>query len=135
MLTSNESSVARHSKFLGRREFIACLSGLGFSSAILSETLWAKVEKSEDKKITKEMIAEAEHLIGLEFTDEERKLMIDGLKRNLRDYKQIREVSLDNSVVPAVQFNPVVSPIQAGVKQKTFKISTSKRKRVPSFYN
>jgi Asp-tRNA(Asn)/Glu-tRNA(Gln) amidotransferase A subunit family amidase len=111
---------------------MVCLSGLGFSSAVLSDVLWAKVHSSEEKKITKEMLAEAEHLIGLEFTDEERELMVDGLNRNLKNYEQIREVSLDNSVVPAVQFNPVVSPIRTRTEEKIFKISKSKRKKVPS---
>ena len=132
MSNSNKPLATHHSKFLGRREFIACLSGLGFSSAVLSDVLWAKVESSEDKKITKEMIAEVEHLTGLEFTDEKRELMIDGLNRNLKNYEQIREVSLDNSVAPAIQFNPVVAPIHFGSKQETFKISKSERKKVPS---
>jgi Asp-tRNA(Asn)/Glu-tRNA(Gln) amidotransferase A subunit family amidase/Asp-tRNA(Asn)/Glu-tRNA(Gln) amidotransferase C subunit len=132
MANSKKSSASQPAKFLDRREFIACLSGLGFSSAVLSDVLWAKVENSEGRKITKEIIAEVEHLIGLEFTDEERELMIDGLNRNLKNYEQIREVPLDNSVAPAIQFNPVVSPIRSGAKQKIFKISKSKRKKVSS---
>jgi len=109
MSNSKKSSAVRRAKFLGRREFMACLSGMGFGSVVLSEVLWAKVENSTDRKITKEMLAEAENFVGLEFTDEERELMIDGLNKHLKNYEQIREVSLDNSVAPAVQFNPIVS--------------------------
>lgn len=129
MLNSKKSSAVHRAKFLGRREFMACLSGMGFGSAVLSEALWAKVEDSKDIKITKEMLAEAERFVGLEFTDEERELMIDGLNDRLKNYEQIREISLDNSVGPAVQFNPIVSGVQSGGKQKTIKISKPERKK------
>jgi len=132
MSNSKKTLSANREKSLGRREFMACLSGLGFSSAILSETLWAKVEKSEDKKLTKEMLAEAESFIGLEFTDEERELMIDGVNGHLKKYEQIREVSLDNSVVPAVQFNPLLSSVQPKVKRQKIKISKSRRTKLSS---
>jgi Asp-tRNA(Asn)/Glu-tRNA(Gln) amidotransferase A subunit family amidase len=132
MSNADKSSSAIRAKFLGRREFMACLSGLGFSSAVLPEVLWAKVENSEDKKLTKEMLAEAERFIGLEFTDEERELMIDVLNDQLKNYERIREIPLDNSVAPAIQFNPVVSGIQRGAKQQTIKISKPKEKQLTS---
>jgi len=132
MLDSKKSSVANRSKLIGRREFVACLSGLGFSSAILPDVLWAKVENSGDKKLTKEMLAEAERFIGIEFTDEERELMIDGLNDQLKNYERIREVSLDNSVAPAVQFNPLVSGVRSRPKQRAIKISKHKRREFTS---
>ncbi|MHC4727064.1 MAG: amidase [Planctomycetota bacterium] len=132
MSNSKKSSAVHRAKFIGRREFMACLSGLGLGSSVLSDVLWAKVENSEDKKLTKDMLAEAERFIGLEFTDEERELMIDGLNGQLKKYEQIREVSLDNSVAPAIQFNPLVSGVQPGAKQKTIKISRPKRRKLTS---
>ncbi len=64
-------------------------------------------EKNEKPEITREMVIHAEKLIGLEFTDVERDSMLDGLNRNLRNYRTMREVSLPNSVPPALQFNPI----------------------------
>lgn len=132
MSNSKKSLSVRRVKFLGRREFLACLSGLGFSSTVLSGFLWAKVENSNDKKLTKEMLAEAERLIGLEFIDEERELMIDAINDQLKNYEQIREVPLDNSVAPAVQFNPLASGVRPGKKQKRIKISKPGRKNLTS---
>ncbi|MCP4260745.1 MAG: amidase [Planctomycetes bacterium] len=132
MSNSKKSSAVHRAKFLGRREFMACLSGLGLGSVVLSDVLRAKVENSKDKKLTKEMLAEAESFIGLEFTDEERELMISGLNGQLKKYEQIREVSLDNSVAPAIQFNPVISGVQSEAKQKTIKISRPKRRKLTS---
>ncbi len=130
MSNSKKSSTANRANLLGRRKLMACLSGLGFSSVVLSEVLWAKVEDSKDKKLTKEMLDEAERFIGLEFTDEERELMIDGLNGQLKNYERIREVSLDNNVAPAIQFNPIVSGVRPGAKQKTIKISKPRRKKL-----
>jgi Asp-tRNA(Asn)/Glu-tRNA(Gln) amidotransferase A subunit family amidase len=132
MLNSKKSAAANRSKLIGRREFMGCLSALGFSSAVLSDVLWAKVENSEDKKLTKEMLAEAERFIGLEFTDEERELMIDGLNGQLKNYEQIREVSLDNSVAPAIQFNPLVSGVRSETDQQTIKMSEPRRTKISS---
>jgi Asp-tRNA(Asn)/Glu-tRNA(Gln) amidotransferase A subunit family amidase len=133
MSISKKSFASHRAKFLGRREFMACLSGLGFSSAVLPDVLWAKVENSGDKKLTKEMLAEAERFIGLEFTDEERELMLDGINGQLEKYERIREVPLDNSVAPAIQFNPVVSGVQPGTKQKMIKLSKPRKKQFPAY--
>ena len=132
MSNSKKSSEVHRAKFLGRREFMAGLSGLGFGSVVLSDVLWAKVENSNDRKVTKEMLAEAERFIGLEFTDEERELMINGLNSQLKKYEQIREVSLDNSVAPAIQFNPIGSGVRFETKQKTIKKSKSRIKKLTS---
>lgn len=48
----------------------------------------------------------AEHIIGLEFTPKERKMMLQGLERNLSSYEKLRSVSLANHVPPALLFDP-----------------------------
>lgn len=57
---------------------------------------------------------EAEKAAGLEFTDEQRELMVRGPKRNLEQWEQLRQVPLPNAVPPAVQFDPQV-PGEAAV--------------------
>ncbi len=59
--------------------------------------------------ITPEQIAQAEQLIGLRFTDAERKQMVNKTTDNLGHYEKIRAVSLDNAVPPALYFNPNLS--------------------------
>ncbi len=65
---------------------------------------------SDDAKITPDVLAEAEKVIGLEFTPAERELMLDGVNKRLDDYTKLRAVSLPNHVAPALQFIPQ-SPI------------------------
>ena len=57
--------------------------------------------------ITREMVASAEKLIGLNFTDVKRDSMLDGLKEQLDNYEKIRNVQLPNSVPPAILFNSI----------------------------
>ena len=52
-------------------------------------------------------VAEAETLIGLEFTPEELDSLRTDLIDNLAGYKAMRDIPLDNSVSPALVFNPI----------------------------
>lgn len=59
-------------------------------------------------------IAEAETTVGLSFTDTERELMLTGVNERLTSYEQLRTVALDNSLSPALAFNPELpKPSQA----------------------
>ncbi len=69
--------------------------------------LGAAYQAQDDHPITKEIVAAAEKVIGLEFTDTERDSMLDGLQRNLKSYEKIRQLKIDNAVPPALQFNPI----------------------------
>lgn len=58
-------------------------------------------------KITTEVISEASKIIGIDFTEAERDSMIANLENHRESYKQIRDLKLDNSVPPALNFNPI----------------------------
>ncbi len=60
-----------------------------------------------DNSITNKVIAEASKIIGIEFTVSERDSMITELENNRDSYQQLRNLELDNSVPPALNFNPV----------------------------
>ena len=54
----------------------------------------------------KGMIREAEWISGLKLTPKDRELMLQGVNEALADYSKLRAVSIDNSVPPAVRFDP-----------------------------
>ena len=89
-----ESSEAN---FLARRRFLAYFSGLGLSSTLLPGVLWAKMQEEQADKITKEMLSSAEQLVGLEFTDEERDSIVEGINDSVESYQELREIPLQNS--------------------------------------
>ena len=59
------------------------------------------------QNITKENIENAEKLIDITFTDAERDSMIGYLEEQTGNYNKIREVDLNNSVMPSLLFNPI----------------------------
>jgi len=91
---------------LDRRAFMAYFSGLGLSGTLFPGVLWARVQQGTP--ITKDVIDEAEQVAGLEFTDEERDLMVENLNRNLEGYKLLRAIDIPNQVRPALSFDPAV---------------------------
>ena len=96
---------------LNRRRFLLYFSGVGLSSTLLPGVLWAQVQDEEEPKITKEMLADAERVAGLEFSAEERDLMLEGLNEQLTSYERLRGVELANDVLLALYFNPLPSGV------------------------
>ncbi|MFN8420335.1 MAG: amidase, partial [Anaerolineae bacterium] len=60
----------------------------------------------ETAKVSPSAISGAEELLGLTFTDAERQLMAEDVAEQRDSYAAIRAVALDNSVPPAVRFDP-----------------------------
>jgi Asp-tRNA(Asn)/Glu-tRNA(Gln) amidotransferase A subunit family amidase len=85
---------------------MAHFAALGLGGTALPGALWALYE--EKGLITKEMLPHAEALAGLEFTDAERELMLDGLNENLEAYEKLRALRIPNEVHPALLFDPVL---------------------------
>ncbi len=106
-MTMSESANSPNGKRdgLNRRQFMAYCSALGLGGSAAAETLWGQ---EQDPEISKGMLARAEKLAGLEFTDEERELMLEGVNRNLSRYRDLREIDLTNNVHPALVFDPVL---------------------------
>ncbi len=89
-----------------RRGFLQYFAASGLSSTLFPGALFALHQQQEEAaSITVEMIAEAEQIAGLEFTDEQRLLMLEDLNEQLDQIISMREEVLPNSVMPAVQLN------------------------------
>ena len=99
---------------LTRRRFLAYFSAVGLSSTVLPDALWAQVQDQEEPRISKEMLTDAEQVAGLRFTDGERELMLQGLNSRLESYETLRALEVDNSVPPALYFNPL--PVGSAVE-------------------
>jgi Asp-tRNA(Asn)/Glu-tRNA(Gln) amidotransferase A subunit family amidase len=88
-----------------RRRFLGYFSAIGLGGTLLPGVLWARVAGGEE--ITVATIACAEEITGLKFTDEQRQQMVDGLKSQESQIEQLHAIKLENSVAPAVHFDPV----------------------------
>ncbi|HVR98484.1 MAG TPA: amidase [Thermoanaerobaculia bacterium] len=112
-------SVASEPAALDRRRFVALLSAAG--AALPSVLGAAETEKKED--ITAQAVADAERLLGLEFTEAERAMMLEGLEELKQGYQALRAVPLDNSVPPAVRFDPLPAGTKLDLGRAAFRLS------------
>ncbi len=115
---------------IDRRDFVAFFTAMGLGGTALPEALWARTQ--QEAEISKAMLADAEKVAGLEFTDDDRELMLDGLNRNLRSYKQLRAIDIPNSVLPALTFDPVLPGTRLPTERRPFRMSGQPRLTAPT---
>jgi Asp-tRNA(Asn)/Glu-tRNA(Gln) amidotransferase A subunit family amidase len=84
------------------------------------------------KKVTKDLIPNAEKIIGIEFTDAQRDSMIDELNDQLKNYENIRKIHLENSTPPSLLFNPIPEGFIIDKKQKPLKFSDYSYVKMPA---
>jgi Asp-tRNA(Asn)/Glu-tRNA(Gln) amidotransferase A subunit family amidase len=94
------------SQSYNRRRFLEHFAALGIASAIPAAGM-AQSAPGGQAEITPETIAEAEKLIGIDFTPEERRRIAETIGENLEAYKALRESGMDETVFPAMVFNPL----------------------------
>lgn len=82
--------------------------------------------------ITREDVAGAEAIIGLEFSDEKEDMMLPGLKEQLDNYQAIRKFPLSNGVPPALMFNPIPVGMKLEAGRSKFKMSSPGRVKLPA---
>lgn len=111
---------------MDRRRFITLASAV--SAAVPAGCLSAEEHSGA------RMLAGCEGLFGLEFTPQERELMLEGLEDQREDYRKIREVHLENSVPPAVRFDP--EPLPEGMalapERAPFRLSAAASEAAPA---
>lgn len=88
-----------------RREFMSYFTSVGLGSTLLPGVLWAKV--ASGMEITAATIADAEEVAGVRFEPEEREMMVEGLRLQAQRIAALHAIPLDNSVPPAIVFNPL----------------------------
>ncbi len=93
-----------------RRAFMAYFSSIGLGSTLLPGVLWGQSQaqgQQQGPEITKEMIASAEEISGLKFSDEERTAMVRSLTQMRSNIATLHKEPLDQSILPAIVFDPV----------------------------
>ncbi len=93
---------------VGRRSFIKLLSALGIATASKPDLLAQAPSPSPTPapRITKEMMHEAEKLIGIELTDAQEAMALAGVNRNLDAYESVRKIEVPLDTEPAIAFHP-----------------------------
>ena len=128
---------------LNRRGFLGVCFGAGLGQTLLPGALFtlatqAKAQSSpivgggEVKanteamaKITPEMIDAAAVIAGISVTDEQKKMMLEGLEQLRKSYTAIRDLKMPNSVAPAFVFDPVPGDMVLDTVKKPLKMSAA----------
>lgn len=110
-----------------RRTFMTYFAGIGLGSTVVPSLLWAMV--AQGAEITRDTIKCAEEAAGLRFTDEQRDMMLNGLKLQARAIAELHKVPLPNSVPPSTLFNPL--PPGSAMATRFDRPSTPARREPP----
>src|SRR3569832_1112719 len=95
-----------------RRTFVKLLSALGaagISATKLPLNVLAQTptpSPTPAPRITKEMMHQAEKLIGFELTDAQEAMALSGVNRNLDAYEANRKIDVPLDTEPAIAFHP-----------------------------
>src|SRR5438132_1664441 len=73
--------------------------------------------------ITREMITNAERLIGLDFSEAKVDMLLPGLQEQLAKFETIHKFPLSNGVPPAIWFNPVPVGMKFQRERSKFRLS------------
>ncbi len=106
----SERSIDPNRLTMNRRSFAGICALLGFGSTVFPEALTAVAGDAEE--ITAEMVAEAEKIAGIKLTESERSSIAGKLNGLLESYEYIRNIEIDNSVPPALIFNPILPGVE-----------------------
>ena len=120
-----------------RRRFLTVSAAAGLGSTMLPGVLLALATQSANAqsspdatapslpKITIEIIEQAAIIAGVRFTEEQRKVMIEGLTGQRDDVVEIRKLALQNSVAPSMVFDPVPAGAKLDTTRKPLKLGAS----------
>lgn len=112
-----------------RREFMEYFAAAGLGSTLLPGVLWSQVTAGAE--ITAATIKCAEEIAGLSFDDDEREMMVAGLRTNESRIRALHEIELTNSESPVLTFNPL--PAGKGLPREPRRVErpTARPRAVP----
>jgi Asp-tRNA(Asn)/Glu-tRNA(Gln) amidotransferase A subunit family amidase len=102
-----------------RRAFMAYFGSIGLGSTLMPGVLWGQLQQQQQgPEITTAMIASAEQISGLSFSEEERTAMVRSLASMRGAIEQLHKEPLDQSILPAIVFDPVPPGKELAKKSK-----------------
>ena len=112
---------------VGRRNFVKLLPALGVTGVVASKLPLDALAQTPSPsptpapRITKEMMRQAEKLIGIELTDAQEAMALGGVNRNLDSYETIRKIDIPLDTEPAIAFHPTRAKKELYVPKTKFR--------------
>src|SRR5438270_559449 len=114
-----------------RRQFIGYFSSIGLSSTLLPGVLWSQVQEQQATTVTPEMLKHALAVAGLEFSDEQRDAILNGVNQNLTRYAELRQIHIDPNLAPPLYYSPLVPGTRLDRTPRPFRAGAPRALRRP----
>ena len=115
-----------------RRRFITYFSSVGLSSTLLPGVLWASVQEEKAERVTAAMLKDALTVAGLDFTEEQRQQILNGVNQNLTRYADLRQLHIDPNIALPLYYSPLVPGTRLDRVTKPFRPSPPPPLRRPA---
>jgi len=115
-----------------RRRFLSYFASAGLSSTLLPGVLWARVQEEKAARVTAAMLKDALAVAGLEFTDEQRQQILNGVNQNLTRYAELRQITIDPNLAPPLYYSPLVPGTRLDRTAKPFRPSAAPALKRPA---
>ena len=102
-------------RLMSQLHIILLVMGLVFIPAAQAQT--------NRPPLTREELATAERLIGLDFSQSKLEMMLPGLQAQLGTFESLHRFSFSNAVPPAVLFNPIPVGMKLQPGRSSFRMS------------
>ena len=112
-------------KSVSRRNFVKRLPAIGVGGLVASKVPLEAIAQTPSptpaQRITKEMMKQAEKLIGIELTDAQEAMALGGVNRNLDAYETNRKIDIPLDTEPAITFHPTRAKKELYVAKTKFR--------------
>jgi Asp-tRNA(Asn)/Glu-tRNA(Gln) amidotransferase A subunit family amidase len=120
--TQNKPTTEKRKKGIDRRSFVKMIPAIGAGlAAAPSEE--AEAAAPSPQRVTKEILHNAEQLLGIELTDAQETMALPGVNRNLNSYETLRKIDVPLDTEPGIAFHPAPPGKTFNTKRSKFKLS------------
>ena len=106
-----------------RRRFLTHFASIGLGSTLAPGILWARMQDAGSDRVTLAMVTEALKLSGLEYTEDERKAMVQAANQNLVRFDDLHKTHIPNDVSPPFHFNAIVPGVEVNRTRLPWRLS------------
>lgn len=85
--------------------------------------------------ITRQVVVDAEKLMGLDFSDAKIDMMLPDLKEQMGRFEALHRFAFSNDVPPAILFNPIPVGMKFETQRRKFKLSPPGKVKLPANLN
>jgi Asp-tRNA(Asn)/Glu-tRNA(Gln) amidotransferase A subunit family amidase len=106
-----------------RRRFMAHFAGIGLGSTLLPGVLWGQLQQSGSQRVTAEMLKTSLAVSGIDFSEEDRKAMLQGVNQSLTRYEELHKLHIPNNTSLPLYFTTIVPGMEVNKTKQPFRIS------------